>query len=199
MGKKKGREGADFCTPREKLLYPPPRHGIPWLYALVCSPPSPRDVISFSPPLEILWNKGPPLFCRHLPAFVLTSSVCAVRYKWRSEGKFSSRSPSSTLFQTGSLCSLSDWIPSSPYSPISNSTSLEQGWDSSCSHYASQLLRGFLGFELSSALTWQSYLVHCTITPAFSVLSSGTHFTNLCFYHPIPGTLLLARNPRSFA
>lgn len=87
--------------------------------------------------LRDLWDKGPPLFCRHLPAFVLTSSVCAMGYMWRSEGKFSSRSSSSTLFQRGSFCSLSDWIPSSLYSPISDSISLEQGWDSSCSHYAS--------------------------------------------------------------
>lgn len=55
----------------------------------------------------------------------------------RSEGKFSSWSPSSTLFQRGSFCSLSDWILRSLYSPISNSTSLEQGWDPSCSHYTS--------------------------------------------------------------
>lgn len=51
-----------------------------------------------------------------------------------------------------------------------------------------QLLRGLLGFELS-VLTWQIYLVHCIIARAFSVLSSGTHFTNLCLYHPIPGML----------
>lgn len=61
-------------------------------------------------------------------------SVCATGCMQRSEGKFSSWSSPSTLFQKGSLCS----FPQAPWdSPICTSTSLQQCWDSSCSHYAS--------------------------------------------------------------
>lgn len=94
---------------------------------------------------------------------------------WRSEGKFSSRSSSSTLFQRGSLCSLSDWILRSLSSPISNSTSLEQGWDASCSHCTSS-------FDVDY---WSTAP---TLEPSLSYLQALI-FTKLCLCHTVPGTL----------